>query len=172
MERLFVAVRPPEAACAALRRLELPTLGEVRWVAPRQWHVTLAFLGSCEPAPVLRALRGAPLPSCEAVMGPRVSTLGERVIVVPVSGLDRLARAVRAASGSVAPESPDRPFRGHLTLGRLRGSRRLGAIDPPIPVIGERVAARWRPDEVELVSSVTDPGGAIHEVIARVPVGG
>ncbi|RKR06137.1 2'-5' RNA ligase [Kushneria sinocarnis] len=55
--RLFLALMPDEATRRAMLRLRSRALAfdfpessrAIRWVPPRNWHVTLAFLGSCSP---------------------------------------------------------------------------------------------------------------------------
>ena len=103
--RLFVAVWPPHEVARILEALERPHLRGVRWTAPPQWHVTLAFLGDvAEPgipplgtALVDVAARAAATP--EARLGPATVRYGRNVLGVPVAGLDELAEAVRGAVG-------------------------------------------------------------------------
>lgn len=186
MSRLFVAVRPPAELRVQLGAIDRPELAGVRWVAPQQWHVTLVFLGRAEEAAVVSALGSVRLPRCEAALGPAVEMLTSSVIVVPVSGLEQLATAVRAATESLGGASSDRPFRGHLTLARLKnrrsgagGAGQLGSTGEPgsgvrsggaLP-LGVAVSGRWEPAMVELISSVTGPRGVLHETVATFPVG-
>jgi len=154
--RLFVAVRPPEALATTTHNA----------------HVTLHFLGDVdddlvvEVAEALRSgLEGVPAP--EAEVGTRVRRLGAAALVVPVTGLDELAAAVGAAVGRYGGE--DRPFRGHLTLARIRRG------SPPPAVAGPAAPVRWRVGEVELVRSELgkgDGGRARHSVVATVPLTG
>jgi 2'-5' RNA ligase len=159
--RLFVAVRPPVAVVEALGPGVRPDL-----------HVTLRFLGGIDDALVeqvdadLRAgLAGVGV--CEAVVGTSVHRLGQSALVLPVSGLEDLAAAVRAAVGRYGGD--DRPFRGHLTIAR----RRRGVPAPDVDGPAEPV--RWRVEEVALVRSELGrgPGGtARHVEVAVVPLGG
>ena len=108
-------------------------------------------------------MAGAVLPPATAVLGPAVARMGRSVVVVPVRGLDDLAGAVRGATADLGQPPDPRGFRGHLTLARLHHRGGCG-------VAGARVDGSWEVGEVELVSSVTDPAGAVHEVLARFPV--
>lgn len=163
MQRLFVAVRPSAAVQEVLAGLDRPIDSGLRFTPPEQWHVTLRFLGSSDPTEVLAVLSGQHLASCAAELGPTVGTLGARVVMAPVVGLEDLAAQVRRCTRGIG-QPPDHPFRGHLTLARARSR----AIGPPI---GEPVSARWVPEEIEVVSSVTEAGGAVHRVLETFPIG-
>jgi 2'-5' RNA ligase len=121
--------------------------------------MTLRFLGEVDdPAPVIKALDGAALPPARAVLGPTVQMLGERVLMVPVSGLDDLAAAVVEATAAFGDPPEDRAFTGHLTLARLgRGGR------PRPACLGEAVAGEWKVDELALVRSHLGNGPARYE---------
>lgn len=178
--RLFVAVRPPEDVLARLRRVPRPESPEVRWTPEDQWHVTLRFLGQARPGPVADALAGVAAPARAARLGPAVERLGRGVLMVPVAGLDDLATEVVHRTAELGDPPDDRPFRGHLTLGRLRargGGRGRGRAGgggrprPPRGVVGAEVAATWWVGELELVRSDRGPDGARHTVVARFPLG-
>jgi RNA 2',3'-cyclic 3'-phosphodiesterase len=142
--RLFVGVRPPDRVLDALDRLARPERPGVRWTRRDQWHVTLRFLGEvADPDPVIAALASAPLPRSEARMGPRVEALSRQVVCLPVAGLDGLARAIEDATAGFGRPPDDRPFRGHLTLARVRqgsASRLTGqAVEDRFPVTDVRL---------------------------------
>lgn len=164
MARLFVSVTPPSAVrdhlVGDLLRPEQPG---VRWVPPEQWHVTLRFLGDAAAGEVLERLDGCDLPAAIARLGPMVSRFGRDTVVVPVAGLDELAATVVAATADVGAPPDPRPFRGHLTIARLRHRAACG-------VTGTRVVADFAVSEIELVSSTLLPSGAEHSVLARWPV--
>lgn len=169
--RLFVGLHPPPPvldAIAALRRRDEPAL---RWTTRDQWHVTLRFLGEVDDRdlPVLadhlqQHLAGRP--AVEVALGPAVEWLGSRrqgVLVVPAAGADGLAGAVAAATAGFGGPPELRPFRGHLTLARVRPGRTV-----PTGLAGELVRASWLADRVALVRSRLDPEGARHETVAEV----
>jgi 2'-5' RNA ligase len=168
--RLFVAVHPPPEvldALAALPRTERPG---VRWTTREQWHVTLRFLGEVDDhAPVAEAVAAAvaPLAPVDAVAGPEVTTLGPGVVCVPVAGLDDVAAAVVRATAGVGQPPGDRPFRGHLTLARVR----RGSGNPR-RLAGAPFSATWRTTSVEVVRSRLHPAGARYDVLASAPLGG
>nr|MDQ3757176.1 RNA 2',3'-cyclic phosphodiesterase [Actinomycetota bacterium] len=135
----------------------------LRWTTEQQWHVTLRFLGEADVEAAAHALASVRYPRRPvAVLGPDVGRLGRSVLHVPVAGLDDLAAAVVAATAGVGSPPPDRPFRGHLTLGRSR----KGRASPALPA-GGPVTGRWEVDEVTLVASRLHPEGAQYSVVRR-----
>ena len=158
-----VAARSARALATRLNRDDQPS--PVRWVAPEQLHFTLRFLGEVSDRRVelvRRAFR-APWETRTFTAGltgvdlfplsgaPRVVWLGVDEgldgMVVLKTELDR-----RLAPISVEPEP--KPFRVHLTLGRVR---RKAAISGPAlrSVLGDHrpEAARWVVDRVTLYES-------------------
>ena len=157
-----MAVTPPAAVLDAVAALPRPDRPGVRWTTRDQWHVTLRFLGDVEdPAPVEAALRSAPLPAATMRVGPAVAALGRHVVVLPVEGIDELAKVVIEATARFGRPPEDRPFRGHLTLARVkRGSAARLA--------GAPLVADCRVDAVELFRSRLHPEGARYERLATV----
>jgi RNA 2',3'-cyclic 3'-phosphodiesterase len=172
--RLFVGVWPPPEVCRLLSGLERPTVPHLRWTTPRQWHVTLRFLGE-QPegeveqlGAVLRSVAAEAHRPPEALAGPSVRLLGRSVLCVPVGGLQATADALDAALGHEAEgrgPSTSRRFRGHLTLARSRGDR-------PVPrsLAGAPIEARWTVRELCLISSSLEPGGARYTTVASATV--
>jgi 2'-5' RNA ligase len=70
-----------------------------------------------------------------------------------VAGLPAAARREGEPTAAVGEPVDPRPFAGHLTIARLR---RRGACR----IAGALVSARFPVDEVHLVRSELDPGGA------------
>jgi 2'-5' RNA ligase len=161
--RLFVAVRPPPEVLAGIADLPMPVEPGVRWVPAAQWHVTVRFLGEADLDEVVAALDAAApalldRPPVTAAVGPAVARLGRQVICLPVAGLDGLAAAVAEATAELGEPVDPRPFRGHLTLARLRGR---GACR----LAGHPFSARFVAAELELVRSVLGRSGAEHRVV-------
>lgn len=164
MARLFVAVVPPPEVLDLVAGLPRAERRGVRWTTRDQWHVTLRFLGEADPDEARDALAGVRAPACEAVLGPRVGRLGSHVLVVPVQGLDVVAADVVACTAHLGKPPDSRPFFGHLTLARLKGSPACGLTDT-------EVRARWPVSSVALVESHLHPTGARYEIVADVPLG-
>jgi 2'-5' RNA ligase len=165
MARLFLAVWPPDDVVATLESLHRKDQRGVRFLPPENWHVTLRFLGDAHPGDVAAALDTVALPATHARLGPAVDVLEERVLVVPVTGLDPLADLVIAATRDIGTQRPRRRFVGHLTVARIKPHvampRALGAL----------VEASFDVHEVTLVESVLRPEGARYHTVATWPVG-
>ena len=184
--RTFFALELGEAArrraadlAAALRAA--PGGERVRWVREESLHVTLRFLGATEPETLPGLLRCAgeaigeakpfelglggwlALPSPRR---PRVFALGLEP-AEPLAGL--AADLERAAVAAGWPPEP-RPFRGHVTLGRLRSGRK--SPDLPAAVTGSVTADRhaWEVREVVLFQSQLRPDGARYAPLERIPL--
>jgi 2'-5' RNA ligase len=163
---LFVAVLPDRATLTLLSALDLGSGHGLRVVGPEQWHVTLRFLGEVEDdrVPELSDALGraaADLPGfLQCRLGPTTAWFsGDRVLQIPVVGLDELAGAVRVATLPVVPDAGDRApaFQGHLTLARSKG-RRDGASERRA-LAGIPVAAAFEVRSFDLVASrLTDVG--------------
>lgn len=160
MTRSFVAVYPSGEAIEHLdsfldvRREAAP----FRWALPDQWHLTLAFFADVpgtsldELTDRLEATAGkrTSMPATFAGGGAFPHVAAAKVLWAGIelddpSGLDRLAKACRAA-GAVAgaPPSGGR-FHPHLTLARLH---------PPVD------ATKW----VHLLDSYRGPDWVINEI--------
>jgi 2'-5' RNA ligase len=164
MPRLFVAAWPPPAVVSVLEGMERPDVAGLRWTGPDQWHVTLRFMGSVpDVEPAVGAFDAIEAVAATARMGPATGRFGDRVIHVPVGGLEEVAAAVVAATGAVGEPPDERPFHGHITLARPRGRARVDLRR----LTGTPLAAEWPVESVTLVSSSTLAGGARYEVVRR-----
>ena len=163
-----MAVAPPEDVLDRVGALDRPDVAGLRWTTRPQWHVTLRFMGRVDDVgaavDALARVRAAPT---EAVLGPQVGRFGQRVLHVPVAGLDEVAAAVVAVTADVGEPPEDRPFAGHLTLARVaRGARvDLRAL------AGRPVEGRWPVGEFCLMESHLSPKGARYDVVERFSLG-
>lgn len=177
--RAFFAWEPPEAARLALAALvrELrarPDGDTVRWVRPESYHVTLRFLGNVPAADVPALARAVEAALAGSVRFP--VTLGAtrafpsdrqpRVVVIelePEAELAALAAHVEAGVVAAGLPAEKRPFRAHLTLGRVR-SRRLPALDAKCADCVLDV------HEVVLFRSDLDRDGSRYTPLAQIPL--
>ncbi len=165
MPRLFVAVWPPEEVLDRVAGLPRPVVPGLRWTGREHWHVTLRFLGPVpEVGPVAAALASMPpVGPTTAVLGPATGRFDQRILHVPVAGLDEVAAAVVAATRQLGKPPDDRPFHGHLTLARVA---KHGKVDLR-PLAGTPLEGTWDVDAVCLVESRLSPHGARYEVLQR-----
>lgn len=186
--RCFVAVEVPPAvraaaAAAAARLARRAPRADVRWTAPETIHLTLKFLGAVDDArvpEVCEALAAvarvhAPLSLSVGGIGAFPSVGRPRVIHAAVGGegVASLAAAVDEAVVRFGVPAETQPFRGHLTIGRVRSPRALATLAAALRAEGdEPLGARWRAREMVIFRSLLRPTGAVHEPVARLALGG
>lgn len=186
--RLFVACEVPddvrESIGGVIDELRSRSGTAVRWIRPEGVHVTLKFLGE---VPV-RKLPAIKLAIQEAVVGhspfelefSNIGTFGGReglrIMWVGIAGdvlrLEALVRAVNAALAVVGFEPERRPFRPHLTLGRVRDeipTRQRAQIEVDVGKM-DVPGTSWRTSQVSLMRSRLTAQGASYEVIATFPL--
>lgn len=170
--RLFVAVWPSPEVREALAELTRPDHPALRWEPAEQRHVTLRFIGDVADEAIadlndaLRAVAAQKAPR-RVELGPSTARLGPGVLMVPVTGLDDLGRAVCEATAAFGSPPPERPFVGHVTLARGRNRRPV-----PAELAGQGVDGSWVVDELTLVRSRLGSAGARYEVVATAGLGG
>lgn len=178
--RLFIALELPEAVAAELgavqQRLRRARSHPVRWVDISSIHLTLQFLGEVEEerAPAICAALAAPdhappprLHLTRAGAFPNLKR--PNVVWVGVGGelaaLNRLQQAVVASLEPLGFVPEDRPFRAHLTLGRVQRDattaqrQALGTAIEALPAPGE---VAWQSGPPVLFQSVLSRGGTIY----------
>lgn len=186
--RLFVACEVPEdvkqSIGGVIDELRARSGTAVRWIRPEGVHVTLKFLGEV-PVKKLPAIK---LAVQEAVVGhspfelefSNIGTFGGReglrIMWVGIAGdvlrLEALVRAVNAALAVVGFEPERRPFRPHLTLGRVRDeipTRQRAQIEVDVGKM-DVPGTGWRTSHVSLMRSNITAQGASYEVIATFPL--
>lgn len=161
----------PELAHQLARRFTDHRITDLRWVEEQNLHVTLRFLGDVDPEQVPAITGGiagavAGVGSLVARLGPATATFGGSILHVPVDGLDDLAARVIAATADVGQPPEDRPFRGHLTLARVRGRR--GRI--PSGLVGQPVDTSWTVRAIGLMSSDLTADGPSYRTVAPIPL--
>jgi 2'-5' RNA ligase len=157
---------------------------EVAWVAPENLHVTLKFLGAVDEerlpavgqalAAVAAAARGfelviAGLGAFPTPTRPRVLWAG---IDAGADALASLARAVEGALAGLGFPREERPFVGHVTLGRVREPRRDPGLARALAAAADRAFGRTAVDRLTLMRSDLGPRGARYTPLGSWPLGG
>jgi 2'-5' RNA ligase len=161
---------------ADVRRSDWP----VRWVAPEAWHLTVKFYGEREEAEVApigtglaEAAQGTPPLDLQfTALGANAPGRRARVLWLEVAApapLELLHHRVELVGQALGIEAEGRPFRPHLTIGRVRN----GAVLPP--GAGERLAATavdvtFLADRLVLFESTLGPGGPRYSERAAFPL--
>jgi 2'-5' RNA ligase len=173
MRRLFVGLAPPidiaEAIHAAVRQcFSAHDAARLRFLAPIDLHVTLAFLGAVDEAALPRlevelarmfearrsvALETAGSGAFPTLARPRVLWAGirsPRDRGAELGELERAARQAAVSAGVATADSGDAPFRPHTTVARVREHLQHGALDRFLALDH---CSPWRAGEVALFES-------------------
>lgn len=178
-QRMFVAIYPPNDVARSLNQF-LEVRPQMPWIAPEQWHITLAFLDSVEErvvddlvqrlgvgfqkktAPVLR-FEGAgcfPNPDRASVLWVRPEVMGQRG-----TPLSELATTARYAANKAGTKVDGKRFTPHMTVARLRGGR---DVNRWLDILNQYWSEPWLADRAELVASHLGEGPSgrpRHEVV-------
>jgi 2'-5' RNA ligase len=162
-----------------LRKFE----ADVRWVAIPSIHLTLKFLGEVEPALISNLSESLEKVSVSAgSLALRLYGLGcfpnqrsPRVIWCRIDGdtdgLAGLQQKVEAVCQEFGFAPENRPFRPHLTLGRVNGKRNLQSLLDCIK-IGSELECSFVADHYNIYKSTLKPHGAVYSVLKRIIMGG
>ena len=174
--RAFVAIEVPGKLVDSLVdfQKEIPATGaDIKLVERENLHINLKFLGEVSEAQAADAqsrlgrlsLKGGDM----AVKGvgafpspsrPRVVWAGlakeNEALLAPI------AREVISALEGIG-ERDDRPFRAHITLGRVRSNRNLVALGELLRHNAGREFGEFKMSEIKLKSSVLTPGGPVYK---------
>jgi 2'-5' RNA ligase len=183
--RLFLAVEFEPELRRALREATAPLRAVVPgagWVAEDRLHLTLKFLGERPDTlvPPLTAAMAAiaarhwPVPMRLRGIGafpdlrrPRVVWVG----IAPAPKLELLHHDVEEGCAALGVEIDGKPFRPHLTIGRLRGTEDREARRELARVArGIRFRADAVVSAIQLVHSTLTPGGPRYERLAEAPL--
>jgi 2'-5' RNA ligase len=183
--RTFLAVFPPaevqETIAARIEEARRPGDG-ISWVKRENLHYTMRFLGEMSDSRVERAGRAA----AEAVVGAQAfgAVLGAagafpnfrrpRVLFFGMeegaSALETLARSVDEALRREGFGPPDKPFRAHLTVGRVRESGGPASTAAVERLCAKPLSLRFPVRALLLVSSQLNPRGSIYRPVGEYPL--
>ncbi len=187
--RLFVAAELDDTVKRGVAPVEA-TLREaadadgrrtVSWVAPQNLHFTLQFIGDADAATAERIVRHLTQPLDVSPFQVAIAGVGTfppsgppRVIWLGVSEggpqLGALARAVNQRLDAIGLPREDRPFRAHLTIGRVKGPVGL-RLREALAALREVAVGRCTIARVALFESRLSPRGSIYSVVAASPLG-
>jgi 2'-5' RNA ligase len=180
--RLFLAIELEPDLRRRLREATAPlraVVPDAGWVAEDRLHLTLKFLGEqpealVEPLiaameevasrhwPVQMQLRG--LGAFPNLRRPRVIWIG----IAPAPKLELLQHDVEERCAALGVEVEGKPFRPHLTIGRLRGTEDGDAVrEMANAARGIRFRADALVSAIGLMHSTLTPAGARYERLAE-----
>lgn len=168
--RLFFALWPSDEFRAELEAatVALARASGGRLIPPRNFHVTLLFLGeiSNQKFPAIQqaaaAMAGSPAFTLDF---DTLESWGRRLLSLtsstPPAVAIELAERLRASLNTTLKQLDDRPYRPHITLAR----------DLPRGLRPQRIQTlRQQVNDFALVESVRDAGGSHYSVLERWPL--
>ena len=186
--RTFIAIDLPPDVKQSLadftETLKSRGLTGIRWVRPEGVHLTLKFLGNIPPdmpTHILSTLQAttknhAPFSLTLGSFGVFPNPSNPRVLWVGLKGdLDALAQlqtSVEEQCSSLGLDPDRRPFRPHLTLGRVRRTLtppQRALIHDALQNKTNTDAPRWTIREIHLIHSTLTPHGAIYRSLGAIP---
>ncbi len=188
MLRLFIAL-PIEPTVTQFLAETITRLrevgGNVKWVDPKNVHLTLKFLGDTDEKLVERitekidkiASRNSPINATLDRLGAFPNLRRPRVFWASLtsaeSGLETLkhmAGAVDLAVSKLGFERENRPFKSHLTLGRVRTPSGLEALTDYVETM-QIESCPVHLDRMVLFKSTLTPKGPIYERLHEAVLG-
>lgn len=183
--RCFVAIdlsaETREAIAAAQTRLRAAApRAEIGWIDPSKMHLTLKFLGEVDDGQ--REVITAALEAVARAHAPFEVTVGgagtfpgpvrPRVLWVGLSGglreIGLVATDVERACEALGFPPEARPFRGHVTLGRVRAPRGVRRVVRAMEALRGTTFGTWTAREIVFYRShLGGSQGARYEALAR-----
>ncbi|MBI3913291.1 MAG: RNA 2',3'-cyclic phosphodiesterase [Chloroflexi bacterium] len=185
--RTFIAIEldaAPQRALADIQARLMRARGAnaVRWVTPKNIHLTLKFLGAVEAArmPAIQqavsdACAGsAPLTLKIVGIGAFPNTRRPNVVWVGVAGdIERaavLAQRIEDHCAALGFARDARAFTPHLTLGRVKKDAHAGdarLVGEMIERAGMAESPEFRVERVSMMQSELKPGGSVYARLAE-----
>lgn len=166
----------PDAVSDNLARLRAgDSRGNIRWVTPENYHLTLAFLGEVPTARIDDVIDAAyaateevePLHLVAQGIGAYPNMEHARVLWAGLGGDVEQLIALQAEllerlhAARFAPDT--KRFRPHITIARMRRAQPIPARMPLLELFGE-----WRTSEIQVIESVLRPNGPTYIPLADI----
>lgn len=184
--RLFIAVALPkelkEKLASLISTVQAESSPALRWQRPENLHITVKFLGDTDTSKIDRlisALKSASMEhtSFEISLGqPDLYPSRKRPRVVTMNVFDdakRLAFLFEGIENNLAEigfPNETRPFRPHLTVGRISGDRKILKLESLLEALkhlGDSVNTKITVNSICLMQSILAPSGASYVQIGN-----
>ena len=180
MKRIFIAIKiEPENDLLRIHASLKSVTGneKINWVDPLNIHLTLAFLGDTEEERIKVAA---------IMLKQQCSGFGEfdfnlsgtgvfkdfndpRVIWIGINESGKLAELygrIKTGLEDTGFKTDDRPFRPHITIGRIKFLRNPGALRSAIEKYRDMEFQKVNVQEVILYESILKPTGPVYKPIS------
>ncbi len=186
MIRSFLAIELPATIQTKIGEIEreLESISaDVRWVRPEKIHLTLKFFGNIEESKIdsivaaIKGPMGTAQPFQLSVRGtgtfpnlkkPRVIWIG---LVEGNGVLIPLQKEMDASLEKIGFQPEGRPFRPHLTLGRVKSNRGKEELMRRVEKYREEEIGNFQVEKVILFKSDLTPAGPIYTPLREVRLG-
>ena len=183
--RAFIGIELPDEVRRALAQLQRElqaARADVKWVEPKNLHLTLKFLGEISEAqrqgveaclkriasqqpPFTLQLQGVgAFPSVES---PRVVWVG---IAQGKEEVRALAERIEQEATTLSLRQEERPFSAHLTLGRVRSPRNRKALAQRLRKAAWQPPGPFQVESITLFQSLLSSAGPTYTVLASIPL--
>ena len=188
-QRLFIAITIPEhlrlSLMSAQHRLQRELANyPLRWVRPEGIHLTIKFLGETEASRITAivaslkqiSVRHASFELSIGGLGMFPNAKRPSVLWIGVNDethrLQRLVADVDEAMAKLGWQREKQPFRGHLTLARVKkyaGKRERLNLGKAVLALDDYARLGSLPvSRLTIMRSRLDPGGAVYSEIATI----
>jgi RNA 2',3'-cyclic 3'-phosphodiesterase len=176
MKRIFIAIRinPEEALIRTISSLRAGLRSEsIKWTESENLHITLAFLGDTEESVItkLKSLlrkASAGTGSFDLIIrgaGVFKSMKDPRVVWIGTEPSEKLAGLNLLVSGCLQEADiviEKRPFKPHLTIGRIRSLSQVGVLSDLIEMNKDVEFQKVHVNEIILYESILLKTGAVY----------
>jgi len=183
--RSFIAVVLPPSIVDYINNIKetlYPYRFKIRWVKPENIHLTFKFLGDInaadieaagaamdraveETAPITLSVKGAGV--FPGIKRPRVVWLGMGGQVPLLIALQKVLDENLAAAGF---EKEKRPFKAHLTLGRVKGAIDAAMLGKALSEMMNFESTPFVVDRIFLIKSELKPSGPVYTKLISTPL--
>jgi RNA 2',3'-cyclic 3'-phosphodiesterase len=181
--RTFIAIDLPPAVISLLGKVqeELKATGlRVKWVRPKNIHLTLKFIGNINPSDIDK-ICGAMTDAVDDIDGINLVARGvgvfpgikrPRVVWIGLGGqiqlLFAMQRALEDNLEALGFEKEKRPFKGHLTLGRFKQTVHPDTIRQFLQEYANLSSEEFTVRRIILFRSELKPTGAVYTQLQQV----
>jgi 2'-5' RNA ligase len=184
--RCFISIELPERLKKDINTLteKLRVTGaDVKWVPTGNLHLTLKFLGNTpeENLPAIKdhvqaaASRSPNFMAALSGVGVFPSRNKPRIIWIGILGSDEILHLqgnIEENLQTMGYEPESRPFKAHLTIGRVMSMRGKELLLRELDALKETVFGEFRVDDVSVMKSELKPSGARYTSLYTIPLGG
>ena len=175
--RAFICFKLPERLISSIGRIQVSVKQyglKIRWVRPENIHLTIKFLGDIKWSEIdgigrlikETAMDFTPLLLSAQGIGVFPNLNRPRVIWIGISGqieeLIGLQKMLDNKLRIIGFPKEKRPFKGHLTIGRIKGSIDSNKLSDVLNQINRFAASPFSVDKIYLMQSDLKPLGAVY----------